>query len=257
MRACAGVAGVSSLVVLCGCSQQNIGIRPTPAPTPSEGQVEGRPAIGMPIRVTGTETLVVPYTIERQAGLFEDNDPYTSGGYNKVSRYAVTAESPILSGGGGVDRVRWHNAVIKSPGRPDSIVLPGRGVISGFAEFRRWNEPEQRWAPARSYAFLTTTIDGNADGYLNNLDPNELRVATVEGGELRVVTPAGSQVWDLRYDSSQEVLFIQVVRDTNADGRFDYADEPMFYWVSPESSTSASPVIDETILKELGRRLGH
>jgi hypothetical protein len=95
--------------------------------------------------------------------------------------------------------------------------------------------------------FMVTSEDTNRDGQLNDLDEREVIVCDQDGRNPRVVTPQGTQCWDLRYDG-RGTIYMLLVSDTDGDGRFTDADESTPYFYNAKTTPNgAQPVISAGI----------
>jgi hypothetical protein len=224
----------------------------TLARTRAQGALEGRPTLGLPYGIPGHPTCLVPFALETRKGFFQDDDPYTRGGYQSgpstpgPQGWYLGAEREVAPGG----FVRWHNAIVHDLESGEQWAILGqRGVIGHWRVLGRPPHPDR---PLRSEAivFLATTSDTNGDGLLNDLDATVAIVAAGDGRDPRVVTPPDAQVWNYSYDHKDSRLYLLVVADTNADGEFDAEDEPEPLVLDVRTRAAAAPAVGE----ELRRR---
>ncbi|MBX3322566.1 MAG: hypothetical protein KF757_06205 [Phycisphaeraceae bacterium] len=240
-------------IAFAGCQQP--ARRPpvtTPVPTTTEGPLTGKAVVEMPIGVTGSDAIILPYSIQRLAGPFQDSDPFTRGGYAATASRAYDSS---YTRSNSMHHVRWHNAVIQRPRHDDILVLQGRGVISRYGFLHSRHDP-QEGTRALAIAFLVTTNDSNNDGYLDDRDPTELYIYEVATATIRAISPENSQVWSVSFSPETQTLYMSVVQDTNNDGRFDHRDEPTLYAYRLHTRDVAQPVLSEATLRNLERSVG-
>ncbi len=231
--------------VFCGCIATGPGADDhTLAKTPAEGAIGGRPTLGIPIAIPGHATCLIPFSLETRKGWFQDQDPYSRGGY--VSGPASPGLEALFDfrerlGPGGP--VRWHNAIVRDLASDAQwMILSQRGVIGQWRVFGR---PPRRDEPFRSEAivFIATIDDSNKDGLLNDLDAAVAILADGDGRNPRTVTPPGAQVWGFSYDDEDSRLYLLVVADTNADGEYTNEDAPLPYVLDIRTGDAAAPAL--------------
>ena len=203
--------------------------------------MQGRPTLGQPIPIPGRPTVVVPFAIESEKGLFEKDDPYSRGGI-QPQRYSYLA-SVGKPGGYAMGDVRWHNAIIHDLKTGEEWpILDRRGIIG------RWEIlgiPPKHDEPfvVRAILFIAVLDDTNHDGLLDDRDARVAILTDADGRHPRAITPANAQVWDTSYDPEKDMIFLRVATDTSSDGRFTYEDEALPYALAADATTPAVPVI--------------
>lgn len=218
--------------------------------TPTDAPITGRASLEMAIPVPGADACIVPFAVESRKGWFSDRDPFTRGGRGAYAGSRVSGFERLRSVS---QSARWHNAVIKRfNGGPTRQVLDRRGVISQYSFFGEYDNHDSFFA--RWIVFIATTDDTNGDGLLNDRDASRAIIASPDGAMLLPVTPADGQVWGVTEGDRGQRFYFEVVHDTNADQRFDEADEAMIYTWTPSMSTSpAEPVVSDEQLEALKR----
>lgn len=220
--------------------------------TETDKPIEGRPALGMPIPIPGRTTVLVPFAIESEKGLFERDDPYARGG---VSGGHPRALRVAPSGTWGGD-VRWHNAIFRDLKSGDEwAVLNERGVI-GQWQLLAVSSPDGREVSSRGVVFIAVIDDTNKDGLLDDLDARVAIITRADGRDPRRVTPPDTQVWDVEYDSASDLVFLRVASDTDRDGRFTYRDVAVPYVVGPAWESGAEAVVSPQTLEHAHGLLG-
>lgn len=235
-----------SAAALSGCypgSNVQYETGPTISKTAAQGPVEGRPSLSMPITLPGQSTCIVPFAIESRKGWFQDDDPFTRGGYaaSPYPRRSSELVSPLAWSIGGSGR--WHNALGRDLKTGEEWpILTTRGVISRYEAFIRRDRPED--APVCvALVFIATVADSNADGSLDDRDASVAIVADGDGRRPRPVTPPRAQVWSSAFDPRLGLIYLYVVSDTNGDGQYTPDDSPMPYVLDPRGDVPANPLI--------------
>lgn len=215
--------------------------------TPAQGEIFGRPSYDAPITLVGANTVLVPFAVRTGRSWWRDNDPYTAGGVyaaGSASRERTIGQTYLYPMGG---QVRWHNAIIRDMATgQERIVLQDRGVIGAWAYYCIIDGTTGTRSP-RVLAFVAIPRDTNGDGDMNDLDARVLMVAEPNGTNIRAITPADAQVWNMQYDAELDALMIQLGRDTNRDGRIDFDDVGMpFIWRRGVDAVAVPVISDDS-----------
>ncbi|MDB5356422.1 MAG: hypothetical protein JWN24_2875 [Phycisphaerales bacterium] len=88
--------------------------------------------------------------------------------------------------------------------------------------------------------------DTNGDHYINGQDAVLLYAADPDGKSLTRLTPEGTQVAGIVADGN-DAIYVRVLRDSNADGRFTDEDEALILRVDLRHPTEGQPIPDEQI----------
>ncbi len=239
--------------LLCACA--GLGSRAddhTIARTTAEGELAGRPTLGMPIGIPGHETCLIPFSIETRKWLFQDTDPYSRGGFDSGPRSPgadawYLGRPPAAPGGS----VRWHNAIVRALASGEQwTILSQRGVIGHWRILGKDPRPDEPFH-SEAIVFIATVADTNQDGLLDDLDAAVAIVAGGDGRDPRTVTPPEAQVWGISYDHEDSRLYLQVVADTNGDGEYTSEDEPMPFVLDVRKREAAAPVVSEDMLRRV------
>lgn len=216
----------------------------TISPTTTERPVEGRPTFGEPIAISGHTTVLVPFSIETDKGLFQDSDPYTRGGLRLQGTYASGYPTWVIRAG---SNVRWHNAVFRDLATEEAWpVLEGRGIIAEYHVFHHPRVEAQDPPSTRALVFIAVVEDSNRDRVLNDLDARVAILTDGDGRNPRVVTPRDAQVWAVQYNPQTDMLLFQIATDTTGDGRFTFDDVAMPYALAADARAVARPVLSES-----------
>lgn len=222
----------------------------TMAPTTTQGEITGRSTLAMPLPIPGQSVILVPFAIETEKDWFESDDPFAKVGFVGAMPHkapiAARTQYYSLSGGS----VRWHNAIFRDlVGTDQWPLLDRRGVVSEWRCFCP-EAQESDSTVARHLVFLVTSDDTNRDGVLNDRDARVAIVTKATGKDARRVTPADAQVWSVTYDQALDIIYFQIITDTNRDGRFTFEDQSIPYILMPNGDV-AQPVLSE----EMQRRV--
>jgi hypothetical protein len=232
----------------------------TIASTPTAGHLEGHPVLGMPIEIPGTKAAIVPLTMQSQKGLFADDDPYTRGGMASYSsRSSVMTPATMSADAASVPpgrwiawnapaEVRWHNVIATAEGAKDELVLDKRGVIGRWQMFGAYDQTGQKF-DVRGILFIAVVADTNGDKALDNLDARVAIVTTETGRHPHIISPPDAQVWSAAYSLERNVVYLEVVKDTNGDGKFQYDDDPVPYEWKVGSDGPAVPLLSEEAVR--------
>ncbi|MBX3359224.1 MAG: hypothetical protein KF745_12445 [Phycisphaeraceae bacterium] len=230
----------------------------TIVPTPAAGQLGGHPVFGMPIPITGTTAVLVPLSVMSQKGIFQDDDPYTRGGMESGSgaMYRMSSETAasVSRDWNSSTEVRWHNAIACRVDGGQNAVLDGRGVIGRWQIFGVYNTEEKVWKPG-GLVFVAVIADTNNDKALDNLDARVAIVTDAEGRNPRVISPRDAQVRSVVFNSARGSLLMDVVKDTNRDGRFGYDDDPVPYEWKLGSDGPATPLLSDEVVQKATSQL--
>jgi hypothetical protein len=209
----------------------------TIARTRASGAIEGRRTLGMPIPIPGQGTCLIPYSLETRKRWFEDPDPYASGWYLGDDHLRA---GPTRSGS-----VRWHNAILSDPSSGEQwMVLSQRGVIERWCFLGRQPRPDEPFV-TEAIVFIATIEDSNRDGVLDDRDASVAIVTDGDGRNPRRVTPADAQVWSYAHDEERSRLYLLVVSDTNADGKYTAEDAPVPFGVDLAAREVAVPLVTD------------
>lgn len=221
----------------------------------------GRPTLGMPIDVPGQDLRVVPFTMDRAMTWAEDTFGKSSSDglpYRSFESGDLAPLSPPRGEPGAppvplfVRRsVSWHNAVLvrAQPGT-SGLVLDGRGVVTQLALVGKitYDDTGQPETDVQAVLFTTVTEDTNGDGTLSTRDAQTLLAGDGAGNGLHPITPAGTQVAQMRYDFASDTLVLLVTADTDGDGRFTQADRSQPYTYTPGDGGVARPMVDAGLI---------
>jgi hypothetical protein len=238
---------LSLLSALAGCYTSHASYdQHTISSTSATGQVAGRPTLGQPIPVPGQPTVLVPFAVESEKGLFEKDDPYLRGGVQQQRlSYLTSVETPRSYTSGSV---RWHNAIIHDPKTGEEWpILDRRGIIGQWEVFGKPAKQDQPFV-SRAILFIAVLDDTNHDGLLDDRDARVAILTDADGRHPRIVSPANAQVWDASYDAEHDTIFLRVATDSNGDGRFTFEDEALPYALAADATTPAKPVITAATL---------
>jgi len=231
--------------LLSGCAAMGGADDHTLARTRSEGAIEGRPTLGIPIALPGHTTCLIPFSLETRKWMFQDSDPYTRGGgasAGYLSNVFYPGDCPAPGGS-----VRWHNAIVSDLAKGDQwMILSERGVIARWRVLGR-TPPSGEPFRGEAIVFIATLDDSNHDGLLDDLDASMAIVADGDGRNPRIVTPRTAQVWDFSFDEENSRLYLLVVADTNADGRFSTQDAPVPFVLGLRDHGPAAPAVGDDL----------
>lgn len=254
------VALVSLTLALTGCADH---YRPqhnqeTIVPTPTKGDLGGHAVLSMPIHIPGSKSALVPLSLQSRKGLFEDDDPFTRGGVassrSSSSYYIPATSSPAPETGRWVGwnapaEVRWHNAVACNHGAPDELILDRRGIIGRWQIFGAYDQSGKQASEVRGLLFIAVIADTNGDQSLDNLDARVAIVTDPTGRHPRVISPPDAQVWNTEYSLETNSIYLEVVKDTNRDGKFQFDDDPVPYEWKLGSDGPAAPLVSEEAVR--------
>lgn len=213
--------------------------------TTTLGTLEGRATLAMPIPIRGHDTVLVPFTIE-ESHRRRDRDPYASGGY----AYDIHRSTPHQSISGSGGPVRWHNAIVRDRTSQDEwLILNQRGVIGWWMAFGDASRDARVTARTDGLLFLATVEDSNGDGKLDDRDATVAIVTDADGRNPRVITPPGTQVWNVTYDHPGRRLFMYVVEDSSGNGRFGPEDLAVPY-TYPLGQAMAEPIVSHAAIEQ-------
>jgi len=93
------------------------------------------------------------------------------------------------------------------------------------------NSYEKRDGGVEEYKILyeITDIDFNKDKKLNNKDPQYLFSSSIDGNNLKRVSPINESLQDFKVVSGTKQILIRTLRDTNKDSLFNREDESIWY----------------------------
>jgi hypothetical protein len=246
------------LALLPACASEQRRDPHTFAFTNTKGGVEGRPTLGQPIPIPGQPTLLVPFAVESEKGLFESRDPYSRGRYgthDAVMR-AATSLSVSAPSAGWSSEVRWHNALFRDLKTGEQWpLLTTRGIVSRWQVLGvqpKHDEPFQ----TRALLFIAVLADTNKDCLLDDLDARVAILTDADGRHPRAITPPDAQVWSATYDPEKDLIFLQVVRDTNGDGKFNFDDLATPCMIGAKGDGPAQAVISDEARASVERLLG-
>ncbi|MEL6796854.1 MAG: hypothetical protein AAFO89_08520 [Planctomycetota bacterium] len=217
------------------------------APTTAKGTVRGRQVLGDPIPLPRTSTLLIPFMVQSEKGLFDDGDPFAnSGGTQTRGRILSLQDAHLTRNPRTADRfrsrVRWHNAFFRDTETgEDWMLLDERGVISLTQSF-----PDDQSTALMNeglVAFVATLDDTNNDGTLDNRDARVLILTDDDGRNPRVVSPRDAQVLSFTYRPQTNTLWLEVLRDADGDLAFKPDDDRLPYLCTPSTGEPATPVI--------------
>jgi hypothetical protein len=210
--------------------------------TAASGELGGRPTLGLPIPIAGWPTRLIPFSVEERKGVFQDRDPYSRGGFSTQS-----ASMDMLDGRSArfwSGPVRWHNAILHDSASDEEwTILDRRGVIGWWGQFAV--EEEKGRPVCHTMIFIATVEDTNKDDHLNDLDANIALMTDGAGHSPRQVSPSNAQIWSATYDPMLQQVVLLVVADTDGDGKFSTADEPVPYAVGLDSDGPARPIVSD------------
>jgi hypothetical protein len=255
------IALLTAAVWLAGLPACSTGPKRDPhsfARTKSEGGVEGRPTLGLPISIPGQPTLLVPFAVESEKGWFESRDPYARGRYGTYDALARTSTSLAVAAPGYAHQsdVRWHNALFRDVTSGEQWpLLTRRGIVSRWQILGLQSKREEPFQ-TRALLFIAVLDDSNRDGLLDDLDARVAILTDPDGRRPRVITPPDAQVWGASYDVEKNLIFLQVVRDTTGDGRFAYDDLAAPCMTPADAQAPAMPVISDESRAAAERLLG-
>lgn len=252
--------------VLVGCKSSMVRDRHIPAEVRTDQPTEGRPTLAMPIALPESDTLVVPFTLERPKRWLEDADQFelesTTVSKSEYVRASVAAYQ--YGGGSGVGQsrsVRWHNAVFQQIDGYAWLALDQRGVISQFDLVGHWvvekqEEDEKTMRFVCKGVLLTATVeDTDGDGELTSRDANILIAGDADGKGLHTITPPGTQVRSMSYNEKLDRVLILVVSDSNGDLAFTDADSAAPYQYRPGDDSPATPLVHPNVIEQAEQQL--
>jgi hypothetical protein len=201
----------------------------------------------MPIPIPGRATCVIPFGVETTKGWFQDADPFSRGGMPSKEGYGYPSTAAPWHTGAWGGSVRWHNAIVRDMQTGDEwTILDQRGVVSQWWVFGP-RPPKDEPFRSAAMVFIATTRDSNGDGLINDMDANVAILADADGRNPRVASPSDAQVWTTAYDDERGHIYLFVVTDTSADGRFGTEDAGMPYVLKTDGAGQATPVLSDRI----------
>ncbi|MEO1716318.1 MAG: hypothetical protein AAFR76_04330 [Planctomycetota bacterium] len=217
------------------------------APTTAKGTVRGRQILGDPIPLPQTSTLLIPFMVQSEKGLFDDGDPFANSGGTQTRGRLVTHQHQLLArdvrrADRFRSRVRWHNAFFRDTETgEDWMLVDERGVISLTQSFP--DDDSTEYINEGLVAFVATLDDTNNDGTLDNRDARVLILTDDDGRNPRVVSPRDAQVLSFTYQPQTNTLWLEVLRDSDGDLAFKPDDDRLPYLCTPSTGEPATPVI--------------
>jgi hypothetical protein len=254
------VAGVVVLGLLAGCTSGITGRSGGPppsygqSPTPVTGLVEGRATLAMPFVVPGSSTCLVPLSIERRDSFWRDNDPFSSGGWASQRRAVPSVTDGSVRTTPSPISVRWHNvAFIDTRTGEQWLLVSERGVISAMLLGGRWVDGK---FITTTIVFLATHEDTDADGMLTDRDAAVAIATDADGRNPRVISPPGTQVWNMRYEPEVNRVFLYLAMPDIA-GEYSWVRSPAPYVFAPsEPGGRAHPLVSASLLSHAEGMLG-
>ncbi len=214
------------------------------AATTAEGEIKGRHVLGNPIPLPETRTLLIPYVVESDKGMFDDDDPFANrGGTETYATLHANTRVARDRNRANAFRVnaRWHNAFFRDMDTgEDWMLLDERGVIS-LAQ----SVPDDPSTDTNEglVAFVATIDDTNQDGRMDNRDARVVILTDADGRDPRIISPRDAQVLAFRYQADSKTLWLDILRDSNGDLAFKADDDRLPYLCRPLDDRAASPVI--------------
>ena len=245
-----------TLALFC-CACQMPGQYGTPyamSETPVSEAVSGRPTWGRPLELLGTPSRILPYAREHQLTWFSDRDTFSEGGH--AARGSGYESSYYL--GTGLDqaeqrrrtrteRLRWHNGVVVDlSGGAQWPLLEERGVLSRY--WVRIDRGEDGRGGVTALLFAATVEDTNGDGKLDDRDAARALQVDADGRDPRFVTPAGTQLREVLFDSELDVAILMLASDDDGDGVFS-ADEAVDPYLLELDGGGLRPLISPEALQ--------
>ncbi|MFK7960893.1 MAG: hypothetical protein AB8G96_10245 [Phycisphaerales bacterium] len=231
-----------------------------PEDVPVRGAVNGRPTLGMPIDVPGTDVdlNLVPYAIERERRWLETSDaPGASAGWASASlRLSVERSfdgrsSPFAI----VQPVEWHNVLLQRIGAGSGgPLLNRRGLIVKWGVAGPRDDAGSR--RTSHLVFHVVETDANGDGRLGRGDPAGVLLVDVATARAHRLTPSNGWVDAMRWDDASGRLILMLAVDSDGNGQLTGADDRRPYVATPGSGQLAVPLVDDAMLHRLGRGLG-
>jgi hypothetical protein len=183
----------------------------------------------MPILVSDSPLMLVPFAMERKRGLFEHTSYGTSFGpgygFLGPARFEWFKFAP--------EGTHWHNILLADRRTGATrLLLDHRALVLGVEiapqpDARDPGRPAERIAagPPPFLIFRVVQQDTNGDKLLTEKDATVLYLCDGSGRDVRQVTPDGTQTWSWQWDAENEALYLMVASDGDGDGKFTTKDE--------------------------------
>lgn len=258
----AGAAIALLIVAAIGLGGCGVNARPQPQFVPEDvpvrGAVRGRPTLGMPIDVPGTDVDLdlVPYAIERERRWLESSDApgasadHVSASWSR-SVSGLAGSSPFAA----LRPVEWHNVLLQRIGAArGGPLLDRRGLIVTWGVIGPRSADGTR--RTSHLVFHVVETDANGDGRLGRGDPAGVLLVDVVTAQAHRLTPPNGWVDAMRWDDASGRLILMLAVDSDGNGRLTGADDRRPYVATPSSGQLAVPLVDDAMLQRLGRGLG-
>jgi|GEM_PF-6788487 len=230
------VAAATLLLVGCNASlHERPGRAHVVADVHADGTVEdGRPTLGTPIRIPGTPTFLVPYTVERPERFFERQRPSSIAGSSAASpRYQPT---------------NWHNVFFRN--FEDETTTPlltdadTPGLITGYTFALNDGDP----AGVDFILWQVVEVDRDRNGRLSAADGVALYATRPDGRERIRISPAGVAATQAAYHRDLGLLTFRGLSDDNGDGKLTTADAPRPYFWRDQPPSTGEPFVTPEFL---------
>jgi hypothetical protein len=210
----------------------------TVEPREDKGKLKLTVEYGLPLPLEDSDFLMIPVKLEKKK-LGEEREAVN----REIARRDYSYDSKMASGIYSFDWGPYYNLVFINKKTGESRpLLADKGFIDGiyFPE-KKYDEEE----PERKPTFLLLKIamtDTNRDGVINEKDASAGYLAKMDGTRLTQITPENTQMRGWYYDADWQTIFVEIVRDANQDGKFN--------WDDPETIVSTN-VLDPEIGQEI------
>ncbi len=223
--------------------------RPNRLSAQADGQGGGRSpqlALGSPILLEGSNCVLVPCGGNASGSTLKIGPAFFLNEAISGHVGSPTALTPPLSFGSCFDSgpVWWNNVIIYHIDSHDSVLLLNRKAIITRLFIPR---PEPDHLPK----YLAWEIaEANNDGVVKNTGPVTLYISDAQGRGLEAVTPPGSQVRDVTFDSGGAALYVEIATDQNGSHEFSEASPMSMLRVEPLHPVQGAPMWNNDLLQD-------
>ncbi|RZL24818.1 MULTISPECIES: hypothetical protein [Pedobacter] len=99
------------------------------------------------------------------------------------------------------------------------------------------------------YEVINSDFDG--DKKLTSKDPHKLFISSLEGKSFTQISPENYAVYTWKIDTKHDLIFMDLIKDTNGDKVFDDKDEVDYFVYNLKTRAPAKPVFDTAFKKEV------
>jgi len=200
-----------------------------------------RPNFAEPIVIARTQFIAVPFAMYVPQAQKAQQFQLSSGFGSYSGSFGSVPLAQTFGGFVNCANIHWNNLIFVDKQTGSSHLLLDHKAVITSAFFPDPEKPADQSRKCLLFAIVET--DSNGDGYINSDDAVQLYSASLDGTHLVRLTPPNTQYTDITSDGP-DTIYIRILRDSNADHRFNDEDEPTILRVDLTHPAEGTPVVD-------------